>query len=83
MTQPTVIVYIEGGIVQDVASNIPVRVILCDYDVEAFCENEPDFKEIDGEPAMVGVIHHLHSLLINEYPIRNTYHEVLKAVDNE
>ena len=82
MTQPTVIVYVMGGVVQDIASNIPVRVILCDYDVEAFCENEPDYKEIDSEPAMVCVIHHLNNPLIDEYPYENTYNEVLEAVDN-
>ncbi len=47
--RPTVVVFVEGGVVQGVEGNAPVRVILCDFDVT------DGAREVAGRPCHIGV----------------------------
>ncbi len=47
--QPTIVVFVEGGVVQGVEGNTPVRVILCDFD----CTEEK--HRVAGRPCHIGV----------------------------
>jgi len=46
---PTVIVWVEGGLVQGVESDGRVRVIVCDFD----CTVEEQAARVDGRPCVV------------------------------
>ena len=47
--KPTIVLFVEGGVVQGVEGNGPVRVILCDFD----CTDAPG--TVGGRPCHVGV----------------------------
>jgi len=47
--RPTVVLFVEGGAVQGVEGNAPVRVILCDFD----CTDAPG--TVGGRPCHIGV----------------------------
>lgn len=48
-TEPTIVVFVEAGVVQGIEGNAPVRVILCGFD----CTEEE--HRVAGRPCHIGV----------------------------
>jgi len=47
--EPTIVLFVEGGVVQGVEGNARVRVVVCDFD----CPDEP--QAVGGRPCHIGV----------------------------
>jgi len=46
---PAIVIFVEGGVVQSVEGQVPVRVILCDFDVT------DGAQKVGGRPCHIGV----------------------------
>lgn len=56
MSAPTVIIFVEGGVVQHIMSSVPVEAYIVDYDVEGFDSDRiREIPQTDGPPEEAGV----------------------------
>lgn len=46
---PKIVITLEGGIIQNIDSDLPIKVIVLDFDVYAIDDKETEFTCVNGE----------------------------------